>query len=1022
MNNRNSKLPLWEKLEASARPKIRYWLPAAAVEEEDLRRELRALKERGFGGVEIVVLERLSPAIQQSEDGWGSGHWNETVAVIGDETQKLGMTMDIANGLGWPISSPAITTADDAAALYELTFGECRISPGEYYAGLLPEGRIARPEGTRTLVHVLAYLEKQDKVLTGDSYIDLMPYVEERKEGNFLKYQFPKSTTEGEWVLFAFYGQPAAQKTGGGRYYVTDHLSKAGSAACEAYWKEVFEKYTFPSMESVFCDSLEYEVSLDWTPELLEEFEKRRGYSLKPFLPFIGLTNLYPACDVPGYVLEDASLSEMVNHDYLETLTQCYCENHLAVLEKMAGSYGKTVRYQVGYNKPFEVERCPLFVSVPENEALGRPSLDYQKTMAAAVHYGRKDRYSFECAAEFGNSYGQDYEDLFWWIKRSLMAGMNAQVLHGASYSGGYRGVLSENGNVPGTQWPGYEAFSLMVSNYWNRTLSAEDARGCMDTVARLNMVFRKPVRVDCAIFRCSYSNDGMGSEFCLYDDGGKLSNAGYSYEFVSEYLLEGLAEKVETVAEMQEENAETVQSTWTEQREKKVMDVEGAGYKCLIIPRQKAVTISFLRLIEKLAGEGFPVIWQGERPEHAFFYGEWNSPQKRLKWTDIREEVWLMPGIWHVKDLQEIPDVLREKGVLPEIFLEGSMDIATAVRRAEEETYFILYGYNRVEYSPESPNEDETACSAVYRKGTVKGSYQRPGAVSRKKIRVGLKGRGNVCRCNPWSGGMEPEVFYYDAGTGYVWGNIFLEEDEMVILCMSDRKEFEPVQSPFGESSGEEGTEAFREIPKEISCPVILQGLTLEEFCPDKEGELSFLRSGFKPCGIRQTDVPQPPDSLPAGIKERWNIDKRPSEEPKKSGRQGEKREALVLFPWREMDARLEHFAGRGTYGGYVTLNEVFPKDRYILELGEVCDTFTVKVNGKKAPFPDQVMKRLELTGLLRAGRNELEIQVVSNLYNKVFPGNKKEQRLPSVYLPRNYGIWETEYKKVQLKILRYL
>ncbi len=86
------------------------------------------------------------------------------------------------------------------------------------------------------------------------------------------------------------------------------------------------------------------------------------------------------------------------------------------------------------------------------------------------------------------------------------------------------------------------------------------------------------------------------------------------------------------------------------------------------------------------------------------------------------------------------------------------------------------------------------------------------------------------------------------------------------------------------------------------------------------------------------------------------------------------------------------------------------------------MCDTFTVKVNGKKAPFPDQVMKRLELTGLLRAGRNELEIQVVSNLYNKVFPGNKKEQRLPSVYLPRNYGIWETEYKKVQLKILRYL
>ena len=117
------------------------------------------------------------------------------------------------------------------------------------------------------------------------------------------------------------------------------------------------------------------------------------------------------------------------------------------------------------------------------------------------------------------------------------------------------------------------------------------------------------------------------------------------------------------------------------------------------------------------------------------------------------------MSGIWHVKDLRKIPDMLQKKGVLPEIFLEGSMDIATAVRRAEKETYFILYGYNRVEYSPERPNEDENACSAVYRKGTVKGSYERPGAVSRKKIRVGLKGRGNVRRCNPWSGGMETEA-----------------------------------------------------------------------------------------------------------------------------------------------------------------------------------------------------------------------------------------------------------------------
>lgn len=33
------------------RPKIRYWLPSGAVEEEDLRKEIRALYDRGFGGI-----------------------------------------------------------------------------------------------------------------------------------------------------------------------------------------------------------------------------------------------------------------------------------------------------------------------------------------------------------------------------------------------------------------------------------------------------------------------------------------------------------------------------------------------------------------------------------------------------------------------------------------------------------------------------------------------------------------------------------------------------------------------------------------------------------------------------------------------------------------------------------------------------------------------------------------------------------------------------------------------------------
>lgn len=176
--------------------------------------------------------------------------------------------------------------------------------------------------------------------------------------------------------------------------------------ACEKYWEQIWKENPYPSQESIFCDSLEYQTTFDWSHGFAEEFEKRRGYSILPYLPVVGLSNLFPTEDIPGYRFTDRMLSDQINQDYLEVQTQLYCENHLDELEKMAERHGKTVRYQVAYNKPLEVERSALHVAIPENEALGRPALDGLKTMAAAAHLGRKERYSFECAAEFGNAYG----------------------------------------------------------------------------------------------------------------------------------------------------------------------------------------------------------------------------------------------------------------------------------------------------------------------------------------------------------------------------------------------------------------------------------------------------------------------------------------------------------------------------------------------------------------------------------------------------------------------------------------
>ena len=959
------------------RPKIRYWLPAAAVDEADLREEIRQLKARGFGGVEVVVLASVPEEIARGEDGWGHEYWNQTVAVIADETEKQQMSMDLAIGPGWPIVSPLITDTDDEAAAVELTYGETVVPAGTYVERRLPERRVTHPEGNVKLVTVMAYEEHGEKCLDADSYLDLTPYVEMTEETEMLRYDFPENET-GFWKVFVFYEQPTVQKINAGQHYVVDHLSKKGVEACEKYWEQIWKENPYPSQESIFCDSLEYRTAFDWSHGFAEEFAMRRGYSILPYLPVVGLSNLFPTGDIPGYRFTDRMLSDQINQDYLEVQTQLYCENHLDELEKMAVRHGKTVRYQVAYNKPLEVERSALHVSIPENEALGRPALDGLKTMAAAAHLGRKGRYSFECAAEFGNAYGQSYEDLLWWVKRSLMAGMNAQVLHGGSYSGKYEGKYAVNGQIPGVRWPGYDGFYRAISNDWNRTPSVEDARGCLDAVARLNAVFRKNAKVDCAILKNTYCNDGLGSEFHHYPDDGKLLNCGYSYEFLSDAMLELPVCKVTNGK----------------------LDEAGPAYKCLIIDGETYLSTAFLERIYILAADGLPIIWIGERPVGSRYHSESNAEEKMDAWKRALDRGWNAPGVTHLESREEVPKMLQYLGVLPEVMLDGTKDVMTAVHEDETTRYVALYAYNRVEYAPDEPNPDEFGVSSIFRKGTMKSTYQRPGKQSRKTIRIKLHDEedGEIRLCNPWSGKMEVisgsammvenADIAEDKGTAqqYREMTVEIEEDELILLAIEKKEKnrtdnYNTEVTEKCEADQDCGCDVKGIGMRETVGEIIFETLDLEEFGPNEDVECSFLRSGFRKYG--ETLAIDLPDQLK---------------------------------PWRKIDAALRTFSGRGTYRGTIRLEKKEPGKRYILNLGNVCDTFRVQINGIETDFPDQVMKEADVTEFIQAGENTLEVIVTSNLYNKLFeePIVWKGMCLP--YTPKDYGIWETKEKPICL------
>jgi hypothetical protein len=201
----------WSVIPKNSRPRIRYWLPAAAMDEADLISELNLLWKRGFGGVEIIDLLRSTNKTNiGKEDSWGSENWNKMVKIIADATRKLGMSMDITNGPMWPISMPNLENADHPAALYELTYGLIVCPSGGFHRLKLPRKKKIVKEGKTKLIHLLAYLETENGVLIQESYQDLRKRIDYNDSSFECKLPPPEKGTR--WLIFAFYQQSAAEK------------------------------------------------------------------------------------------------------------------------------------------------------------------------------------------------------------------------------------------------------------------------------------------------------------------------------------------------------------------------------------------------------------------------------------------------------------------------------------------------------------------------------------------------------------------------------------------------------------------------------------------------------------------------------------------------------------------------------------------------------------------------------------------------------------------------------------------
>jgi len=96
-----------------AKPKTRWWWMGNAVDSTNLTQNLEALAFAGIGGVEITPIYGVKGCEDRYID-FLSPRWMNMLAFTEQEAERLGISVDMNCGTGWPFGGPDVTL-DDAA-------------------------------------------------------------------------------------------------------------------------------------------------------------------------------------------------------------------------------------------------------------------------------------------------------------------------------------------------------------------------------------------------------------------------------------------------------------------------------------------------------------------------------------------------------------------------------------------------------------------------------------------------------------------------------------------------------------------------------------------------------------------------------------------------------------------------------------------------------------------------------------------------------------------------------------------
>lgn len=960
------------------RPEQRWWLAEGLHTDATIRHEIESAYRLGFGGMEFLAMPE--DGIDDSRYGWGSEEWTHDSSTVVEETTKRGMSFSFTSGTNWSNANLPTITPDDDAAAQELGMVVEPVTGTR--SGALPladlhasyegpdinferiPGRLQRfvavvaavvtePEAEGTAeedaspayrdIRLAGRADGRTPVIDVDTLTDLSDQVTGTGMERTLTWTAPD---ERPWHLFIYWQHGTGQiaKPSASVNYTVNYLERDGVDAVIDYWRSVVLtdelKATIAAnpRAQMYMDSLELNLSgaagMFWGRTVAQEFRTRRGYDIIRWLPV--LANRAPLMAVSTVYTYEADPADTeavtavakVRHDYVETLTDLYIENMLLPFKEFLNTNGIALRSEISYGLPFELTRPGIAVDGIENESLEFGSqIDAYRLMAGPAHLLGK-QYSSETGATTRNHMlpHRFYDQI---INTQLAAGITKTVLHGWSSPRG----------AEGTEWPGHEGMLPLFSERFDtRQPAAEFYPLWTRAVGRLQYVLRQGrPRVDVGILRTDHFTDNGSGMVFLDAQGNRLPDE----ELYGRHWMRDRDNHWWRDLGMQDAGwtYEFFDGSYLLRPEvcfgDGVVQPDGPGYQALIVYQEALSADVAARLVE-LAEGGLRVLIVNGTSELKYLqagtYFHYERAASRTPGLDGRdaelagymERLRALPSVAEIDDQSRTLEALRGLGV------RGYHELAEPDRNVltyEREDGDLLHVY-------------------VYH------FLYETGAPTTVTLR--LPGAGTAYRLDQWTGAFHPvtgtRTTVDGDGAPLTLVPLTLRPGEPAIVTL-DRS-----QAPAGGEAADLAGDGV--VPGgQVLAEVTDWGIAVESW---DAGENEVIEED-RGLGYVTREV------VPTTVVTRV-------ESP-----------ARELAPWTRLAGVGEAVSGVGEYSATVHLEEV-PSSRVVLELGDVSGGLgSVRVNGGEPVGFDTSAPRVEVTGMLRAGDNELVVRVSSSLSNRL-------------------------------------